>query len=150
MKRRIEPSSPIPSTMRDPAPPHTLHPCLVQVLLAVRESPLSPCCLVFGSMARGEPVPGDLDLLVILPGLRSPNVGTASSYRPLCQLLAIVAHWPGCFDPFVWNGRWLWVRDDTSTRYVASLLRPVIGSILAQAVPFATVLEHYLPARAGE
>lgn len=116
---------------------------LVAVVRAVARNPLATSSKVFGSMARFERAPKDLDLLVILPGLRSPNDGGAPHFNALYQLLSISSRWPGWLDPFVWNGKRLWCRDDGSNYYISSRLGPHIEQILAAAVPLEEVLAHY-------
>ena len=118
-------------------------PSLVAVERAVTRNPLAVQSKVFGSMAHFELAPKDLDLLVILPGLRSPNDQGSPYAHALYQLLAISSTWSGSFDPFVWNGKRLWCRDDGSNSYISSRLRPDIEQILAAAVPLAEVLTRY-------
>jgi hypothetical protein len=110
------------------------------VLLSVSQSPLVSHALVFGSLARGAPNPRDLDLLVTLPDLRSPNSYSSPYFHALYDLLAIAARWNGFFDPFIWNTRRLWTRNATSTHYITAKLRPYIECIQANAIPLAEVL----------
>ena len=116
---------------------------LVAVVRAVARNPLAVQSKVFGSMASFELAPKDLDLLVILPELRSPNDQGSPYAHALYQLLAISLKWSGYFDPFVWNGKRLWCRDDRSNYYISSRLRPHIERILAAVVPLEKVLSHY-------
>jgi hypothetical protein len=116
-----------------------LSPPLRQVILAVRQNPLSRCAQVFGSMARAHPSPKGLDLLVSLPGVRHPNVGNAADYPALYDLLTIARRWYGYLDPFVWNGRSLWVRNADATSYERA--RIVYREVVL--VPFARLFALY-------
>jgi len=119
------------------------HP-LVQVLLAVRKSPILHTCWVFGSMARKVPRPVDLDLLVILPEGGVPDLKGVPHFHALANFLDIGRRWYGYFDPFVWDRRQLWVRDADSAYYIPSRLCPHIRAILAEAVPIEDIWLHYL------
>ena len=90
---------------------------LRQVILTIQKNPLSHNTFVFGSMGRGQNTPRDVDLLIPLPIHVSPNQTNHPNAPALLHLLAIAREWYGYLDPFVWDGRRLWVRNAEATAY---------------------------------
>jgi hypothetical protein len=96
---------------------------------------------VFGSMARRQADPLDLDLLILDSTGMSPNRMDHPSARALAHLLAVARQWYGFLDPFVWDGHHLWVRNAEATAYVPARLS--YSSVEKDLVPFVHLLPVY-------
>lgn len=85
---------------------------LGSVLNGLRESRLAPGIVVFGSMARGRFLPGDVDIALDLKE-------TTATGQELASLLAIGRRHYGYLDPFVVNrAGTMFVRDENSMGWV--------------------------------
>jgi hypothetical protein len=96
---------------------------LRQVIVEIRKNPLNHNAFVFGSMARGQDNPKDLDLMILLPLHISPNQANHPNAHALFHLLTIARQqWYGYLDPFIWDGKRLWTRNAEATAYERSRL----------------------------
>lgn len=85
---------------------------LGSVLTGLRESRLAPGIVVFGSMARGRFLPGDVDIAIDLKR-------TVATGQELAALLALGRRHYGFLDPFVVNrSGTMFVRDENSMEWV--------------------------------
>lgn len=84
---------------------------LGSVLNGIRESRLAPGIVVFGSMARGRFLPGDVDVAIDLKGV-------VATGQDLAALLTLGRDHYGFFDPFVVNrAGTMFVRDENSMEW---------------------------------
>jgi len=105
---------------------------LTEVLDALRSSPLAPGIIVFGSMARGAFLPGDIDIAVDLRDVPHVEGG-------LDALLRIAKRHYGWLDPFVirQDGK-LMCRNENATGWtVAKGARELKEAISAEGRPLS-------------
>jgi len=104
---------------------------LAAALEDVRRLPYADRIVVFGSMGRGDPLPGDVDLIVEVDGSVPPY-----------DLLAIARRHYGLIDPFVRmgpRGRLL-VRDDDAVEWKrARNVRSIMLGMRTDGRPLADV-----------
>jgi len=108
---------------------------LSAVLDALRGSPLAPRLVVFGSVARGRFLPGDIDVSIDL------RVGSPTDERELTNLLRISRKHYGWLDPFVIEpDGTLLVRNETATSWTkAKGARALKSAIRSEGRPLSEV-----------
>jgi len=105
---------------------------LTEVLDALRSSPLAPGIVVFGSMARGAFLPGDIDIAVDLRDVPPVEGG-------LDALLRIAKRHYGWLDPFVirQDGKLMCLNENATGWTVAKGARVLKEAISAEGRPLS-------------
>ena len=117
---------------------------IIAILRWLKKQSFADRVLVVGSVARGKPDPGDLDIVVdVRPLFLSHN----ETWRIGSRLLTVARHpkYYGLFDPFLLTGNGLFARNDYANGWERSKLRR--KDLLEDAIPLLE-FEEPLPTRA--
>ncbi|OUM04488.1 hypothetical protein [Variovorax sp. JS1663] len=116
-----------------------INPSISTILAALEGATYARRYLVFGSVARQEQEPKDLDLAVDLRERRFTGEIPAEARG----LLALARRHYGHFDPFLMFSDALLVRDAEATSWVrAKHARALRSDVLSQGVSLGVVLER--------
>jgi hypothetical protein len=114
---------------------------LCQVIMALMKNPLSASSLVCGFDGERMFQPERPGSHGFTATIISPNHVNGPNAHALYHLLMIAQRWEGYFDPFVWNGRFLWVRNSGATAYERALL--TYHDVRGDLIPFPQLLTLY-------
>lgn len=114
---------------------------LLGLAKAMARLPYADKIKVFGSMAAGSPLPGDIDVFVDLQGT---DLTDDRQYLEFSELMKLARLNYGAVDPFLRFKNTLIVRNDTASGWKrASNARALRQNMDEQAKPLSEVIAHY-------
>lgn len=114
---------------------------LLGMAKAMARLPYADKIIVFGSMAAGSSLPGDIDVFV---DLSDTDLTDERQYQQFSGLIKLARLNYGYVDPFLRFKNTLIVRNDTATGWTrASNARAMCQNMDEQAKPLSEVIAHY-------